>query len=151
MVKFLSEVIRRNVKYMKSTNELMNLIKKAQREEFVDSIREESMDVSELMKNILAEKKVEIKRAIDMLILEPSYGYQIFNGRRKPIRIILLRFAIIFGLTIEETQQLLKMGQKQELYPKIRFDAAIIYGIEHHYSVEEVEDLLAEVGEKSLF
>ena len=36
---------------MKSTNELMNLIKKAQREEFVDSIREESMDVSELMKD----------------------------------------------------------------------------------------------------
>lgn len=136
---------------MKSTNELMNLIKKAQRQEFVESIKEESMDVSEMMKSILAEKKIEIKRAIDMLLLEPSYGYQIFNGRRKPTRVILLRFAVIFGLTLDETQQLLKMGQKQELYPKIRFDAAIIYGIEHHYSIEEVEDLLSEVGEKSLF
>lgn len=136
---------------MKSTNELMNLIKKAQRQEFVESIKEESMDVSEMMKSILTEKKIEIKRAIDMLLLEPSYGYQIFNGRRKPTRVILLRFAVIFGLTLDETQQLLKMGQKQELYPKIRFDAAIIYGIEHRYSIEEVEDLLSEVGEKSLF
>lgn len=136
---------------MKSTKELMNLIKRAQREEFVDSIREESMDASEMMKDILAEKQIEIKRAIDMMLLEPSYGYQIFNGRRKPTRIILLRFAIIFELTMDETQQLLKMGQKQELYPRIRFDAAIIYAIEHHYSVEEVEDLLSEVGEKSLF
>lgn len=136
---------------MKSTKELMNLIKWAQREEFVDSIREESMDASEMMKDILAEKQIEIKRAIDMMLLEPSYGYQIFNGRRKPTRIILLRFAIIFELTMDETQQLLKMGQKQELYPRIRFDAAIIYAIEHYYSVEEVEDLLSEVGEKSLF
>lgn len=136
---------------MKSTKELMNLIKKAQREEFVDSIKEESMDVSEMMKDILTEKNIEVKRAIDLLLLEPSYGYQIFNGRRKPTRIILLRFAIVFDLTVDETQQLLKMGQRQELYPRIRFDAAIIYGIEHHYSVEEMEDLLSEVGEKSLF
>lgn len=136
---------------MKSTNELMNLIKKAPREEFVDSLKEENMDISGMMKDILAEKQVEIKRAIDLLLLEASYGYQIFNGRRKPTRIILLRFAIIFELSLEETQQLLKMGQKQELYPRIRFDAAVIYGIEHHYSIEEVEDLLSEVGEKSLF
>lgn len=136
---------------MKNTNELMNLIKKAPREEFVDSIKEENMDISGMMKDILAEKQVEIKRAIDLLLLEPSYGYQIFNGRRKPTRIILLRFAIIFGLTVEETQQLLKIGQKQELYPRIRFDAAVLYGIEHHYGIEEVEDLLSEVGEKSLF
>ncbi len=136
---------------MKSTNELMNLIKRAPREEFVDSLKEENMDVSGMMKDILAKKHVEIKRAIDLLLLEPSYGYQIFNGRRKPTRIILLRFAIIFGLTLEETQQLLRMGQKQELYPRIRFDAAIIYGVEHCYCIEEVEDLLAEVGEKSLF
>ncbi len=136
---------------MKSTNELMNLIKKAPREEFVDSLKEENMDISGMMKDILAEKQVEIKRAIDLLLLEASYGYQIFNGRRKPTRIILLRFAIIFELNLEETQQLLKMGQKQELYPRIRFDAAVIYGIEHHYSIEEVEDLLSEVGEKSLF
>lgn len=136
---------------MKSTDELMNLIKNARREEFVDSLKEESMDVSEMMKEILSQRNIGIKRAIDMLLLEPSYGYQIFNGRRKPTRIILLRFAVLFELTVDETQKLLKMGQKQELYPRIRFDAAIIYGIEHHYSIEEVEDLLSEVGEKGLF
>lgn len=136
---------------MKSTDELMNLIKNARREEFVDSLKEESMDVSEMMKEILSQRNIGTKRAIDMLLLEPSYGYQIFNGRRKPTRIILLRFAVLFELTVDETQKLLKMGQKQELYPRIRFDAAIIYGIEHHYSIEEVEDLLSEVGEKGLF
>lgn len=137
---------------MKSTRELMNQIKNAQREEFIDSLREdESMEVSDLMKEILKRRNIEIKRAIDLMVLEPSYGYQIFNGRRKPTRVILLRFAIIFELTIDETQQLLKIGRKQELYPRIRFDMTIIYGIEHHYSIEEVEDLLQEVGEKSLF
>ena len=137
---------------MKTTNELMNQIKNAQREEFIDSFGEdESVEVSNLMKEILEKKNIETRRAIDLLVLEPSYGYQIFNGRRKPTRVILLRFAIIFGLTIDETQRLLKIGQKQELYPRIRFDTAIIYGIEHRYSIEEVEDLLHEVGEKSLF
>lgn len=137
---------------MKTTNELMNQIKNAQREEFIGSFGEdEGVEVGSLMKEILKKKNIETRRAIDLLVLEPSYGYQIFNGRRKPTRIILLRFAVIFGLTMDETQRLLKIGQKQELYPRIRFDTVIIYGIEHRYSIEEVEDLLHEVGEKSLF
>lgn len=135
---------------MKSTKELMNQIKKATREEFVESLEEEGPDVSNLMRKILEEKKIEVKKAIDMMLLDPSYGYQIFNGRRKPTRTILIRFAILFGLNLEETQHLLKMGLKQELYPQIRFDAAVIYGIEHHYEIEEMEDLLQEIGEKSL-
>ncbi len=136
---------------MKNTEELLNQIKAAKREEFVDSLREERYDIHDLLRDVLKEKNVEVKTAIDSLLLDPSYGYQIFNGRRKPTRIILIRFAILLGMNLEETQHLLKLGQKQELYPRIRFDAAIIYGIEHQYGINEMEDLLQEVGEKSLF
>lgn len=84
--------------------------------------------------------KLETKCAIYMLLLELPYGYKIFNGRRELTRIILLCFAILFRLTVGEIQQLLKMRQKQELCPKIRFDVVIIYGIEHQYSIEEIEE-----------
>lgn len=136
---------------MKTTKELLNQIKQITRKEFVDDYDEQSCEISRYLNLILKEKEVEVKCAIRDLVLDRSYGYQIFNGRRRPTRLILIRFALIYGLNLEETQRLLRVGQKTELYAKIRFDAAIIWGLEHQLTLEECEGLLQEIGEKSLF
>lgn len=136
---------------MKTTKELLNQIKHITRKEFVDVFDGKSCEIDKYLNSILKEKNVEIKCAIRDLMLDRSYGYQIFNGRRKPTRLILIRFALFYGLNLEETQRLLRMGQKAELYPKIRFDAAVIWGIEHQLTLEACEELLQEIGEKSLF
>lgn len=75
-----------------------------------------------------------------------TYGYQIFNGVRIPSRDKLIQLAFGFGLSLEETQELLRVSGKSILYAKMKRDAACIFGISHKMSVMEVQDLLESVG-----
>ena len=58
--------------------------------------------------------------------LDRTYGHQLFNGTRKPSRDKLMQLAFGLGLTVEETQSLLKEARKSLLYSKILRDAAIM-------------------------
>lgn len=75
--------------------------------------------------------------------IERTYGYQIFNGTRRPSRDKLIQLAFGFGLSLEQTQDLLKRSGKSVLYSRIRRDAACIFGISHRLSVQEMQELLA--------
>lgn len=136
---------------MQTTDELIEMIKNGKTPQVLKEIDYSGPSIHEYMMQILGEKQLTVKDVIDRLCLERSYGYQIFNGRRKPTRIILLRFALLMKMNLEQTQNLLKIGGKEGLYPRIRFDSALIYGLEHGYDFEQMEDLLSEMGEKSLF
>ena len=72
------------------------------------------------------------------------YLHQVFAGRRNPSRDRLLCLCVGLGVTLEETQRLLKQASYAQLYPKIKRDAIISYGIAHHTSLEEINDHLFE-------
>ncbi len=74
--------------------------------------------------------------------IERTYGHQIFNGTRVPSRDKLIQIALGFGLSLEETQTLLRIAQRSMLYVKIERDAACMFGILHGMNVMEVQDLL---------
>lgn len=76
--------------------------------------------------------------------LNRTYGHQIFNGTRKPSRDKVIHLAIGFGLDIEQTQLLLKAAQESLLTPRIKRDAAIIYGIMHQLDIANMQKLLAD-------
>ena len=78
--------------------------------------------------------------------LEGSYGYQIFNGTRRPTRNILIRLAFLLGLDLDETNRLLKIGHKEVLYPRVRYDAAVICAIERRLSLRQLDVLLEEAA-----
>ena len=78
--------------------------------------------------------------------IERTYGYQLFNGTRKPSRDKVLLLAFGFELDVEDTQRLLKQAQKSELYPKIMRDAVILYCLSHKKSVIETQDTLQRLG-----
>jgi len=82
--------------------------------------------------------------------LERSNGYQIFNGYRTPRRNALLRIALGMHLTLAETQYLLKVALRGELYPRNRRDAAVIYCIQHKFSLIDTEIMLDQLGEEIL-
>lgn len=96
--------------------------------------------------NMLCEKyNMKPGRVIQEAAIERTYGYQIFNGTRNPSRDKLLQIAFSFGLPLDETQSLLKKAGKNGLYPKIKRDAACIFGLSHQMSLLEVQELLASV------
>ena len=45
---------------------------------------------------------------------------------------------------------MLSICQRAILYPRNRFDAAIIYALEHDMSIDDLNDLLEEIGEPPL-
>ena len=82
--------------------------------------------------------------------LDRSYGYQLFNGTRRPSREFLLRLALLLKLGEDEAQRLLKIAGRQPLYARSRRDAAVLYALTHNLTADATQDLLAELGEEGL-
>lgn len=71
-----------------------------------------------------------------------NYPYQIFNGKKSASRDKLIQIAVGFPLTVEETQQLLRLGGYRELYVRNNRDAYILFALEKKYEIQEVNELL---------
>lgn len=79
------------------------------------------------------------------------YLHQIFSGRRNPSRDRLICLCIGMELSLENTQRLLRRAFYAQLYPKLRRDAIISFGILHGMSLHEINDKLFTLNEKTLF
>lgn len=86
------------------------------------------------------------EQIIKRTMIERTYGHQLFNGTRKPSRDKVLQLAFGFGLNFKETQKLLEIAQKKQLYPRIKRDAVIIYCLENHKSDLETQNMLADLN-----
>ena len=79
------------------------------------------------------------------------YLHQVFAGRRNPSRDRLIGLCFGLSATLEETQELLKQCGLAQLYPKVRRDAIIIYGLVNGVSLFDVNDKLFSEKEETLF
>ena len=79
------------------------------------------------------------------------YLHQVFSGRRNPSRSRLICLCFCLSATLEETQELLKHCGLAQLYPRIRRDAIIIYGLVNGVSLFEVNDKLFSEEEETLY
>ena len=79
------------------------------------------------------------------------YLHQVFAGRRNPSRDRLLCLCVGLETSLEEAQQLLKLASYAPLYPRLKRDAIISYGIVHHMALGEINDKLFTDNEKTLF
>lgn len=82
---------------------------------------------------------------IKLANLEPSYGYQVFKGTRKPSRDTVLQLAFGFEANLNQAQLLLRYANMSPLYPRVKRDAAIIYCLQHKKSLWDAENLLVEL------
>ena len=105
----------------------------------------EELPVSEQLRRLCEERDIVPEQVIKKAQIDRTYGHQIFNGTRVPSRDKLIQIAFGFGLTLEETQNLLKSAGKSVLYPKFKRDAAIIFGISHHMDIMEMQYLLTSI------
>lgn len=96
------------------------------------------------------ESGMSIPQIADSAMLSQSFAYQIFSGIRNPGRNTLICIACAMRLPLNSVQRLLTLSQKGELYPRVRRDAAIIFALEHGYSLIQMEDLLQKAGEASI-
>lgn len=135
---------------MKSTDELLNLLQNLDIEEFKKEDSFQNINISEYLNELLRTQGLSPRDIIIKLNMERSYAYQILKGRRNPTRIFLIRIALLCQLTVDETQKLLTAGNRPILYPRNRFDAAVLYCIQHKLNEEELNELLLDIGEEVL-
>ena len=102
--------------------------------------------------NLLFEKKNISKAALaKQSCMSEIYLHQIFAGRRNPSRNRLLCLCYGLEANVEETQELLKLCGMAQLYPKLKRDAIIYYGLQHKLNLFEINDKLFDENEETLF
>ena len=109
-----------------------------------------SLNLPQYLSLLLERHQLSKQDVLTASNLDRSLAYQIFSGYRNPSRNALISIAIGMHLTLPETQRLLKIAQRGELYPKNRRDAAILFAIFHHMDIIETELLLDSIGEPCL-
>lgn len=108
-------------------------------------------DWADYMQRILQERHLRVKDIIFRCNLERGYGYQIFNGTRRPTRDILMVLALMLELDTGETKRMFELAGRAPLYARCRRDAAVLYGLTHGMTETDVHELLLELGEEGLF
>lgn len=129
----------------KTTGELTNQIKKSSNiGKFLTENKSEllSKTIPELLNELLIKKNLEKPNIIKNSNLTRSYGYQIFNGDKKPSRDKLIALSFGMELDLEETQNLLKKSGYRELYSRDSRDSIIIFAINKKRNLIECNELL---------
>ena len=108
-------------------------------------------NVAELLNRLFERKNISKASLAKQAGMSEIYLHQIFAGRRNPSRNRLL--CLCFGLdaSVEETQELLKLCGMAQLYPKLKRDAIIYYGLQHGLGLFEINDKLFDENEETLF
>jgi len=106
--------------------------------------------LTEYLSALLKERGLTVRDVLRACNLDRSYGYQLFNGTRRPTRNILLALALYLRLPEAEAQRLLKLGGRQPLYARNRRDAAVLYALTHGLGLEKADELLLSLGEEAL-
>lgn len=137
----------------KSTKELNRELSAApDLKRFLEDNREQFQEagfqelLQELFHNAGISKATLAKRAETSEV----YLYQIFSGTRTPSRDRVLCLCFGLSATLEQAQELLRIGGMAQLYSKNRRDAVIMYGLTHRVELSKVNDLLFAENEETL-
>lgn len=131
----------------KTTGELLDILRNTSD---IDSFMEEEKenfvaeDLTAYLEKLLVEKKMTKSNCIKNSGLDRTYAYQIFSGTKKPSRDKLFALCFAMKLTEEEVQTLLKYSGYTPLYPRVPRDGVILWALNHHLSVDDVNGLLFE-------
>ena len=83
--------------------------------------------------------------------LSKAYLYKCSSDDKNPSKEAVVKIGVTLGVTVDEMNKLLKCAGHKELYPKITWDAIVLFGIQNNCTRYEIDELLLENGiEKGL-
>jgi len=129
----------------KDTDALLHSLKKAENfQTALSETRDHTIDqtLKDYLNTWLLNKKITKSTVLKKAGITEATGYQYFDGKRNPSREKVIALAIGLDLRLEETNELMKKTGYAQLYPKHPWDAIVIYGITHHLTITEIDDLL---------
>lgn len=91
-------------------------------------------------------QSLSLAEAMEQSHIAPSYGYQIFNGRRMPSRDKVIQFSIGLQVSLKEANRLLKLAEKSPLYVRSKRDAIFMFALNDGMDLMSTEALLLDSG-----
>lgn len=93
-------------------------------------------------------KKMGVSKAyvVDKANIPRNYGYQIFNGIRKPSRDKVIQLAFGFGMDVENAQELLKAAREAPLYARLPRESVILRCLHERKGIIFTDNALAAMG-----
>lgn len=107
-------------------------------------------DVSSFLCDKFKEKNITKSSVIKASELNEIYGYQVLSGKRKPSRDKLICICIGAGFDIDETNEILKIALFSPLFPKLKRDSVIMFGIKDHFPIWKINEALFDHHLKTL-
>ncbi len=104
-------------------------------------------DVSVFWENCVSRSGMSKANIINKSDFSYRYFYDVINGRKIPSRDKIIRLIITMKLTLEDCQEGLRLSEKCALYPRIRRDSIIIYALNNAFTLNQLQELLAENNE----
>lgn len=141
----------------KSTNDLMNTLKRTSPSELKDYLQtnlpEGEPNFPGYIDILLEQKKLKRQDVLIKANLSQKYGYKLLTGETHTTdRDKILRICFSMKMTLKETQRALKLYGMSELYPKIKRDVLLIVAIGHKmFDIDQVNDMLIREGEPPLY
>lgn len=135
---------------MKTTDELLKVLKSTDNiSDFIEENFEDISDISftEYLEMCMNQNSMTRSQVIDGANIQKNYGYQIFDGSRKPSRNKVLALCFSMALSVDESNRLLKLSDNAILYPRIKRDSIIIFALEKNQNLINTNILLDEMGE----
>ena len=133
------------------TEELLErLLASATPEAYLAAGATDDRSLSEYLLDLLDEKGLTRADVVRASAVNPTFVYQIFDGKRKAGRDTAIKLALGMRCTLRETQRLLRHAGVSELWCKNRRDAIIIHCIERGLGRAETDDELYRLGEQTL-
>lgn len=137
--------------YSKTTEDLLKTLLRTNEYSQFQALKDNGVvSLEEHLDALLDQKETSRAEVIYRARLDTVYGYQIFNGTRKPSRDKLLQLAFGFPLTYKETLTLLRIAGVGSLYVRRRRDSIIIFALNKGFSLEQLNELLEQEGEAYL-
>ena len=141
---------KRRVKEPLTDELLAELLNSDDPVEFAAKNRIARRNLPEYLQQLLDEKGLKRSEVVRDAGLNPTYGYEIFMGRKRASRDYLLQIAFALGATLQETNRILQAAGHNELYCKNRRDAIIIFCIDRGYPLMRVDEELYRFGEDTI-
>lgn len=108
-------------------------------------------NIPEILNHLFLKKSISKAALAKQSGMSEIYLHQIFAGKRNPSRNRLICLCYGLSASVEETQELLKRCSFAQLYPQIKRDAIILYGLLHNVNLFEINDALFSEDEETLF
>lgn len=99
--------------------------------------------IGSYLKDLLEEKGMKIAD-VAKRSMQGNYLYKVFSdeGERKISRDVFCAIALAMELDYEQTQFLMRISGNAALDPRLARDAVILFGVEKHISVADINDTL---------